>query len=281
MSTQRHLPVPWAVAPCHRNRRPGSAIAAFVVSIFVALLLSPAAVLAQDPDGWIVVTEPGEWSENRLLSAPVGTTLRVVGQAYHPGGVASITVNGVEAERHPGDGGTVHFHAFVRSEAGLSTVSVELTPTRGEPLVRLFPLAVTGVEVAREPVLPSVAAPHRPSPGGALVRGVIPGLGQVYTGRPVLGAAVFGATAGAVALGVLSTETTVRCLAPLTDGRCPPDQVHSESSARPYLVYGISAAAILSGLAAAEAYFSAKRLVRVGLSMDGPDLAVRIRFILP
>jgi tetratricopeptide (TPR) repeat protein len=45
------------------------------------------------------------------------------------------------------------------------------------------------------------------SPGRAFVSGIVPGLGQMNTGRPLLGLAVLAAVAGAAYYGFLSTET--------------------------------------------------------------------------
>jgi hypothetical protein len=88
---------------------------------------------------------------------------------------------------------------------------------------------------------------------------LIPGLGQVYTGRPVLGVLFLGGAAGAAAFAVLSTETTVRCLAPLVGGGCPAGQEPSRLEDTPYLVPGLAAAGGLAVIAAVEAFLAARR----------------------
>ena len=89
---------------------------------------------------------------------------------------------------------------------------------------------------------------------------VVPGLGQAYTRRPLLGALFLGVGAGAAAAGLLYKEATVRCLAPLVDGSCPPGEELSRSEETPYLVAGLGVAGAMALVAAIEAYVSANRL---------------------
>jgi hypothetical protein len=97
------------------------------------------------------------------------------------------------------------------------------------------------------------------SPGGAAIRSLlIPGLGQFYTGRPVLGAAFLSAGVGSLALGVLSKSTTVVCAANGVD-ECPANQVISETSSSK-AVLGAAGMVAVGVVAALEARAAAKRL---------------------
>lgn len=98
-------------------------------------------------------------------------------------------------------------------------------------------------------------------PGSAMIRGlVVPGLGQFYTRRPVLGAAFLGAGGAALALGVLSKKVTVECLSPPTGDVCPDAHVRSEVTKRPYLVPGLAGFVAVALVGAFEARSAARRL---------------------
>jgi hypothetical protein len=233
---------------------------------------------AQATTSWIVITEPGEWGDNRALVAAVGTRIRVVGQAFHSGGIAAITIDGQAATIRAAAGGVMDFEGYLTISSGESEVAIEARPQSGTPLRRMFGLLGTGGAPPPPPPIieePPVAVAY--SPGGAAVRSLfIPGLGQVYTKRPALGILFIGAAGGAAAFGILSKETTVRCLAPLASGTCPSGQEHSRVEDTPYLIPGIAAAAGIAAIAAIEAFTAAKRLNResgLGSRPDGSWLA--------
>ncbi len=241
---------------------------------FVAvLLLAPAPwngkASAQTPTSWIVLSEPGEWSDDRVLMVAVGSQIRVIGQAFHSDGILSITIGGQPAEVRPAVGGVVDFEGLLTIAPGANEVAVEARPTQGDPVRRSFPLLGTG---AAQPPLADAAPPPPPpaavavySPGGAMVRSLlVPGLGQFYTERPLLGVAFVGASVGAAAFGILSKTTTVRCKSSLTNGECPASQVHSRSDESPNLAVGVGAAVGIAALAAIEAYSAARRLNESG-----------------
>jgi hypothetical protein len=125
-----------------------------------------------------------------------------------------------------------------------------------------------------------------PSPGGALALGVVPGMGQYYTGRPLIGTVVLSLAAGAVAAGALYKEVTVHCLTP-SAGSCAPDQVIDETSKRPYLWAAIGAAGVITAAGAIEAFVRARRTRSEvdaarqpvsearGLTFEGPSVSAR------
>jgi tetratricopeptide (TPR) repeat protein len=112
----------------------------------------------------------------------------------------------------------------------------------------------------RSLVLRRIAALHRQAirPSQALARGlIIPGGGQMYTGRPALGLAVLALTGGTVyyaARAVPVTRTTT-----YTDPFGARYSSSFRSSDRPHLALGIAGAAGVSLLAALEAYRYASR----------------------
>lgn len=99
-----------------------------------------------------------------------------------------------------------------------------------------------------------------PGPGTALTLGLlVPGMGQLYSGRPGAGLTVLTLAGGAVAAALLVEEVTVRCLAGVEPGAtCPPEQVFEEEVERPYLVPGIAAAGAVMLVGAIEAFVWAR-----------------------
>ena len=109
---------------------------------------------------------------------------------------------------------------------------------------------------------PPTAAMPRFNPGSAMTRSlIVPGLGQFYTGRPVLGVLFLAAWGGAIGAAVLSQETTVECLARVTDV-CPAADIRGESVSRPLLVIGAGGALAIAVISAFEAKAAAGRLNR-------------------
>ena len=97
-----------------------------------------------------------------------------------------------------------------------------------------------------------------PSPGGALLRGVlIPGLGQFYTRRPALGVLVLGATAAASYAAVQPKVETRR--AQYTDIFGNVHEYTYEETTFPSLTTGIAVAAGVAVVGAIEAYIHARR----------------------
>ncbi|MCI0432211.1 MAG: hypothetical protein L0271_00985 [Gemmatimonadetes bacterium] len=119
------------------------------------------------------------------------------------------------------------------------------------------------------------------APGLALVAGlVVPGLGYLYTGHRWLGGVAFGAAAGAVMTGVLSTRTRILCAAALVDGRCPDDRVHSMTEEHHVMGRTVLAAAVVSAGTALHAFLLARRSGAALTADDATDPA-RPGFVAP
>jgi hypothetical protein len=105
----------------------------------------------------------------------------------------------------------------------------------------------------------TVAAP-RYNPGRALALGlVVPGLGQVYTGRTVRGVLALGVAAAAVAVGYMSERVDVNCATEPVNNVCPPADVLSENTKRPYLSAGVAAAVGVTLVSAIDAMLAARQ----------------------
>jgi tetratricopeptide (TPR) repeat protein len=136
------------------------------------------------------------------------------------------------------------------AEAGIARLSPRPPPFLAEP--------VPAADSANVPAEPVVVA-RRYSPGQAMVLGlVVPGMGEVYTGRPLRGLLVLGAAAGAAATGLLVERVAIDCLVVPVDNFCPPDQIANERIERPYRTLGLGAAAAITVLGAIDAYFGAR-----------------------
>jgi tetratricopeptide (TPR) repeat protein len=108
--------------------------------------------------------------------------------------------------------------------------------------------------------LEAAATVSLPSPGAALTLGVVfPGMGQFYTGRPVIGAVVLSAAGSAMAAGLFIKNVVVRCLVPVgPDQDCPPGQTVSEEVERPYLLPAVAVGAAVALIGAIEAAVRAR-----------------------
>ena len=125
----------------------------------------------------------------------------------------------------------------------------------------------------RVTVLTQVAGIERPlpfTPGGALGRGVIPGLGQFYTRRPLFGTAVLAAVGGGVAYALQSKQELRQDSLPVTllDGRTvmQPDGLPYSVTVRPNAATGVAIAAGVTAVAAIESYVYARRMRSQALS---------------
>lgn len=92
----------------------------------------------------------------------------------------------------------------------------------------------------------------------ALLGAAVPGAGHFYTGKPMVGTALFGVAAAAGVTAVLYERVEVTCRVPPEDGICPEDQVHSTTSDRPALVPGLLTVAMAAGVSAITAHLDAR-----------------------
>ncbi len=124
-------------------------------------------------------------------------------------------------------------------------------------------MMVTGAIAADPPVdtpITSAAAPDvrlPPAPGSVLLRGLlIPGLGQLTTGRPAFGILVLGATAGAAAYGLLEEVALEPRIFTDPFGNRYEDEV--EVVTRPNQTLGLAVAGGVALIGALEGYFHAR-----------------------
>jgi hypothetical protein len=107
------------------------------------------------------------------------------------------------------------------------------------------------IDVLRRPVY---------SPGTAFIRSILPGFGQLYTGRPILGVLALAIAGGAGGMAVVSrtTEERINYVDP-NNVPAPWIDVRSE---RPYATIGVATAAGVTALALIEAVAYARRSQR-------------------
>jgi tetratricopeptide (TPR) repeat protein len=137
------------------------------------------------------------------------------------------------------------------------------TGRRAEALADLETARVAESRVAeRLAIARAIDVLRRPvySPAGAFLRGVLPGAGQFYTGRPVRGTFVLALVAGSVGA-ALTPRTTEREIA-YTDPNGVPAPYTEVVRERPWFVPGVAAAAGLTLISAIEASVAANRSQR-------------------
>jgi hypothetical protein len=239
------------------------------------LLLGLTSAAAQEP--WITINQPRQWSANELYTVPAGTRVRLIGQAYHPQGIQSVTVAGQQATLRRLETGIVDFEATVTATRGTSVIRVNVQSLGGSAFPKDLRLAVSPEAGAALPtVAPQAPSSKIYSPGGAAVRSLlVPGLGQFYTGKPVLGVVFLAATGAAIGVALGSKEITGLCMSPLSGGDCPSDQIWSQSTSRPLLVPGLAGAGAIAIIAALEARSAAKKKNAQGTGGgdDSPDFS--------
>lgn len=155
-------------------------------------------------------------------------------------------------------GAPVYNRGVIYEEMGLLARSledyrryVELAPTDVDPILVLVSERIGQLEGAASVVTPN--------PAGALALGVIPGMGHYYSGRPIGGTVTLVAAGSALAAGLMFKTVTTYCVedAP-SGGTCPPELTVGEETERPYLWYGIGAAAAVTIGGAIEALIDAR-----------------------
>jgi tetratricopeptide (TPR) repeat protein len=112
------------------------------------------------PGATVVILEPREWmgEGTRSIRVPRDRSLRVVGRAHHPSGIARVTVNGQEAALQPHPSGAMHFITYVSAEAAEQGIHVHAFPLRGEASTKVFG-AGPGVAAAPPPSAPAPGSP--------------------------------------------------------------------------------------------------------------------------
>jgi tetratricopeptide (TPR) repeat protein len=143
-----------------------------------------------------------------------------------------------------------HNRALARSAVGRRREALEdLELVRAAaPTVEDRVAVAQAIDVLRRPVY---------APGVTLVRGLLPGFGQLYTGRPVRGVVVMALVAGAT--GAAFTPMTEEREIAYTDPNGVPAPYTEVVRERPWLVPGLAAAGTLTVLAALEATSFASR----------------------
>lgn len=107
------------------------------------------------------------------------------------------------------------------------------------------------IDVLRRPVF---------SPGTAFIRSVLPGFGQLYTGRPILGVLALAVVGGAG--GMAATQQTSERTVAYVDPNGVPAPYVERTQERKYLTVGLATAAGVTTLALIEAVAYARRSQR-------------------
>jgi tetratricopeptide (TPR) repeat protein len=107
---------------------------------------APAPAAMEDPTSqYVRILEPQEWSGvgTRGITVPGRRSVRVVGYASHPNGVASVEIDGHVAALTRDRGGEYKFVGFVPAESGAREVTVLVRGQTGLPVVARYALNAT------------------------------------------------------------------------------------------------------------------------------------------
>jgi hypothetical protein len=109
-----------------------------------------------------------------------------------------------------------------------------------------------------------------------MVRGfLLPGLGQFYTQRPVLGGAFLATGVGVLAASLIASRRNVECLARMPDNSCPSDQERDSRLSQPLFPVGIAGFVVAAVASGFEARSAARRLNRQASPTSSGDQARR------
>jgi hypothetical protein len=123
---------------------------AFLASALLSTVLfgGPVSLMAQVPDpsqGWIQILEPRRWAteDARGIQVRAKRSLKVVGLAQHPSGIAEVRLNGVKASLLRDPNGEFRFTGYVRVVEGVEVVDVvALVSGGGGRILRSYSLEV-------------------------------------------------------------------------------------------------------------------------------------------
>ena len=234
--------------------------------VILVLLSAARQASAQRRDPWLVINEPIAWSEDRALSAAVGARIQVVGQAFDPSGVASVSVHGMLATLKANPAGFVDFDATLTVVPGMTDVTVVAKGKAGSVITKTL-------HVAQETPQQSVVVQRRFSPRTAMFSSLLlPGAGQFYTKQPLLGGVFLAGAGAALAAGATHTEEKVQCAVVLPEGvSCPFGYELRRYKTHPWLGAGIAGYVAIGVISAVEARTVAhhKNEARRGDTGDG------------
>lgn len=174
--------------------------------------------------------------------------------SFYTGAISAFSV---AIEAAPDWGAPVYNRALVYESLGMIRESLsdyrlylEIAPTSIDPVVAMVS--------ERIGLLEGLASAGTASPGGALVLGVLPGMGHYYTRRPLGGSLVLAVTTGVIAAGFIFKDVTVECVTDPMGMVCPPEDVVGESTDRPLLLPALGVAAAVTLIGAIDAFVRAK-----------------------
>lgn len=160
-----------------------------------------------------------------------------------------------------------------------------LAPTPPAPTTTSVPSARAQAQPTTQNGPPSPAqkpSPRLAPPQSVLLSGLLlPGSGQVMTGRTPLGLFIGAGVVGAAVAGVMTKKITIDCLSEPVDGTCPAGDVVRQRVERPLLVPGIAVAAAGAILAAIEAYHFRSRQIEAVAGRQGAQERRATRVLPP
>ena len=99
---------------------------------------------AQESPGFVLIQEPPEWRGEltRGLVVRPRRSVRVIGEAGHPTGVARVLIDGAETSFEPLPGNRARFVGYASPEPGTDRVEIVVYPAQGQPVVRTYSVEI-------------------------------------------------------------------------------------------------------------------------------------------
>jgi uncharacterized caspase-like protein len=118
-----------------------------LIAVFACLLWAAPLVAQQEP--FISIIEPAEWRGENVTTRGIvvrrRNSIRVEGLAYHPAGITSVEIDGVEAYVVPAPNGQVRFRGIVDVGSGPRNVTMVAHSPAG-PVIEDYALSVDQVD---------------------------------------------------------------------------------------------------------------------------------------
>lgn len=209
----------------------------------------------------ITIVDPPQWREEQVVVMETRTVLRIAGFVSHPGGVARVRVNGLEAtlRQDPDFPDSYTFEINIPPDSLKAAVTISVEPRTGEAMTRTFAIQMpppVGAARAGGPIRPAAAAgPGEPEQ----IRGIANPWGGFKKRGILYGAAIAG---GVVLSQLVTTETSEVCRT-VGGGQDCFNQTRTEPS---YQGLGLAAAGAGAGLLIIDAILTSRK----AKSVSGP-----------
>lgn len=216
----------------------------------LALVLGAGAANAQS----ITIVDPPQWREEQVVVMETRTVLRIAGFVSHPGGVARVLVNGMQATLRPDPDfpDSFTFEISLPPDSLKPTVTISVEPRSGEAMTRSFTVrmpAAAGAARQQEGAI-------RPTAGRTDSTQVIRGGANPWSGFRTRGILYGAAVVGGIVLLQRTTSESAEVCRPVGSGQDCFIQTTTEPASKGL---GLAVAGAGAGLLVIDAILTARK----------------------